>query len=101
MVPFDPQWVAACRNLFSRSEDSRGRPALRGFRRDSLVTHVHLRMESVFGVTQHPVVTHPVLFQGGYMKIRTLSRRLLLAEATTRCFVLFCFNKDVKVNRMP
>lgn len=43
----------------------------------------------------------PVLFQGGYMKIRTLSLRLLLAEATTPCFVLFCFNKDIKVNRMP
>lgn len=43
----------------------------------------------MFGVTQHPVGRHPVLFQGGYMKIRTLSQRLLLAEATLLCFVLF------------
>lgn len=43
----------------------------------------------MFGVTQHPVGSHPVLFPGGYMKIRTLSQRLLLAEATLLCFVLF------------
>lgn len=39
--------------------------------------------ECVFGVTQPPAGTYPVVFQGRYMEIRTLSWKLTLSEVKT------------------